>query len=512
MQTTFITTNPQLLAYDSPLLLIQIIGGIKISNSSLDRMRITAKIQSKTEKHQPPVRLQWDAYNADATERIIRRLAEQFSLELTEVRLTLNDLIEQLETYRFEQLNSLNQPKQQKVELTEEEKSVAIKYLKQKNLLEHINKDLAQFIVGEEVARLLLYIIMSSRKMQRPISSIIFGNAGDGKSHLMHRIKEVMPPEEVITVSTMTKNALYYYKSEDLNEKVICIEDYFAASDEVLYTLRQLQSEQCLSKSYAIKNQSGVMETAHQEIKARVSVVGCSNKSAMIEDNLSRALNITLQTNDKQDAAIMDSQRLSAIRGNQSNPQQKELVKKLQNIQRILNAEIKILNPLAAHLSLPTGVKNKRRSMALYLDFIAAITFLHQYQREITTDKTTGDKFISTTKEDIRIANDLLKDVLLRKADDLSIGARKMLEAIKVHLNQNNKQEFTQKELRFALLQSNDVVKRHIKELLESTYLKVMGGNRFKGITYSLLSDEEYTELQNNISVELNQMLMELSK
>lgn len=66
-----------------------------------------------------------------------------------------------------------------------------------------------------------------------------------------------------------------------------------------------------------------------------------------------------------------------------------------------------------------------RRTNAHYLAFVEVVTFYHQYQREKKHDPDTGEEYIETTLEDIAEANKLMKEILLRKSDELN-GATRM--------------------------------------------------------------------------------------
>lgn len=91
----------------------------------------------------------------------------------------------------------------------------------------------------------------------------------------------------------------------------------------------------------------------------------------------------------------------------------------LQNTKRILQL-VTVKNPYAEQLKIPAEVFKLRRTNAHCLQFLEVVTVYHQYQREQKTDKATGEGYIETTPEDIAEANKLMKEVLLRKADELS--------------------------------------------------------------------------------------------
>ena len=227
---TLNTDNEELLQFSSQALLISILGGIKLS--SLDRLRVTLKLeQVQVSKDKEalvafPLRYNIDLYNSDLTEKLIRRAAEYFELELKEVRHILMALINELEAYRLSKLQAQVNPSKQVKSLTETEINAAIHYLKQKNLLQKLNSDIGESgIIGEELNRLLLYIVFTSRKLSQPLHVITLGQSGMGKTHLQEKVAELIPDEDKIEITSLTHTSLYYFEPYELENKLLLIED-----------------------------------------------------------------------------------------------------------------------------------------------------------------------------------------------------------------------------------------------------------------------------------------------
>jgi len=70
-----------------------------------------------------------------------------------------------------------------------------------------------------------------------------------------------------------------------------------------------------------------------------------------------------------------------------------------------------------------------RQSNSHYLQFIEVVTFYCQHQRESQFDVHTGEEYIETTLEDIKVANTLIKDSLLCKSAPLN-GAMKQCSCL----------------------------------------------------------------------------------
>ena len=165
--------------------------------------------------------------------------------------------------------------------------------------------------------------------------------------------------------------------------------------------------------------------------------------------------------------------------------------------------------PYSPHLRLPDVVFKPLRSHSHYLSFIECITFYHQYQREVKEEG--GVRYIETSLEDISAANVLLKDVLLRKSDELSGGCRSFLERLKGYLKSEGKDSFYGKDVRRGFRMNPHTLKYYLQELQRYGYLKVVGGDRYRsGYEYGLLLSGDYDALSSDVEHGLDVVLKDL--
>ena len=504
----FNNTNPESLIYQNEILQLTVLGGIKLEG--LDRMRATLKIELKNTSI-PPVRHNLDLYNDTQTEKLIRKTAEKLEVGTSIIEASLAELTESLEEYRIEQLKQKESEHQITVkQLTETERAAAEELLKTANLLEKTNELIGKSgMIGEESNRLLMYLIFTSRKREQPLHIVSLGASGTGKTHLQEKIGELIPEEDKIEITTLSENAFYYFGQRELKNKLILIEDLDGA-ENVLYPLRELQSKKRISKTIAHKNTKGETRTIHLVVEGPVSVSGCTTQEQIYEDNANRSFLIYLDESKAQDKKIMEYQRkLSARKINTE--KEKEIKELLKNTQRILQP-IAIVNPYAELLHIPEEVLKPRRTNNHYLQFIEAITFYHQYQREQKVDEATGEIFIESTLEDVENANQLLKEILLRKSDELTGACRNYLEAVKSYLEQENKKQYTNQEIRKALKVNPSNQKRYNLSLTSNYYIKQVKGKKGATYYYEIVSNKEFHELRNHIANALDESLKKLKK
>src|SRR5690606_15198427 len=102
----------------------------------------------------------------------------------------------------------------------------SIDFLKRKHLLKNLNTEIGKAgIVGEENSRMLLFLIIISYLNRNPLHALVQGSSGSGKTHIISRIADLMPQEDVLRFTRITESSLYNWGEFDLFQKVVIIED-----------------------------------------------------------------------------------------------------------------------------------------------------------------------------------------------------------------------------------------------------------------------------------------------
>lgn len=499
------TDNPDAMSYHTEELSFTVLGGIRLDG--LDRMRVTLKIEVSERKfkhylNNPEIaalamRHNIDLYNDVQVEKLIRKTAERLEIGITHIAKAVAAITNQLESYRLEKIQQQEIKTETKKQLTQEERQSATDFLESPDLLERTNEAIGKSgVIGEELNRLLMYLIFTSRKREHPLHILSLGGSGTGKTYLQEKVGELIPEEDKLEITVLSENAFYYFGQRELKQKLILIEDLDGA-ENVLYPLRELMSKKRISKTVAHKDSRGNTKTVSLKVEGPVCIAGCTTKESIYEDNANRSFLIYLDESPQQDERIMDYQRaVSAGHVDQQTERQtKEL---LQNTQRLLEP-VSVRNPFAEQLKLPQEVFKPRRTNSHYLQFIEAITFYHQRQRNQAVCQLTGERYIETTLEDIEQANRLIKEILLRKSDELNTACRRYFEYLKAYLRTEEKTAFSTKEVRQALRINHSNQKRYMLSLLQNNYIKKSTGTKAKGYHYEVVSYQEYEELKQRI-------------
>jgi len=505
------TSNPNNYVYQTKDLELHILGGLQLNK--LESLRVTISIEklTKTKAVLNVLRQSIDLYNDNQVEKLVRKCAERLEIGTSVIRTTLQELTKALENYRFllndTQQELVSKPTAKSLSITEEKE--AIKFLKSKQLLEKTNDLIGKSgVIGEHTNRLLMYLIFTSRKTNNPLHCISLGSSGVGKTHLQSKVAELIPEDEKVEITVLSANAFYYFNRTELQHKIILIEDLDGA-ESVLYPLRELQSKKKITKTVVHKDRKGTTKTIHLTVEGPVSVAGCTTQESIYEDNSNRSFLLYIDESEEQDMRIMDYQRLLSA-GKINEDEELKAKDFLQAVQMVLKP-IKVVNPYAMHLSLPKSVFKPRRTNTHYLQFIAAITFYKQYQREHKTDEITGEMYIETEVEDIKEANELITEVLLRKSDTLSGACRDHLERLKYYLTSVNQTTFTNTEIRRNLRVKQTTLQRYHTQLLLEGYIRKTKGKKGQTYHFEIVDLNEYKDLRNKIDASLTTCITQIN-
>lgn len=367
-----------------------------------------------------------------------------------------------------------------------------IDFLNTSNLIEKLNELLGKAgIIGEEKSRLLLFLITISYMNKYPLHALIQGTSGSGKTHLISRIADLMPPEDVLRFTRITESSLYNWGEYEMFRKVIIVEDLDGLKEEALYALREFISNQILRSLTSIKDKKGNNKSAHKIVKGQFSSLSATTKGETYEDNMSRSFLIAVDESKEQTARIIEYQNKRNA-GEIDPKEQENTIIFIQSLVRNLK-DYEVINPYATKLLLPEKVHKIRRLNEMYQAIIKQVTFLHQYQR-----RQTPEGKLITTIEDIELATEILFESIVLKVDELDGSLRQFFERLKKYVKNEN-QEFLQREIRQEFNLSKTQLQRYINALLELEYIKQSGGYNNKGIKFKVAYWDNYQKLRTQI-------------
>ncbi len=487
---------------------ITVLGGVMMH--PVDKMIVTLELKRKDSSHpRHKLRQRTDLFDDDKTQRLAQKIAERMELSGSEVMDALTILTDLLDAHRRAYNLQRQQIKKETRTLSPPERNTAREFLSQPALIKRTNECIGKTgVVGEMVNRMILWLVFTSRLREKPLHVICLGASGTGKTYLQESIARLMPEDHKYQITAMSDNSVYYFEEDELVQKLVLIEDLDGANEEkVLLALRELMTKEWVIKAIVIKDNKGKMKTIRLKVRGPICLAGTTTRERLYEDNANRSLLLYLDQSKEQKQKIMDYQRKVSANKIDRHGQQ-DMIRFLQNIQLTLQP-IHIVNPFAEMLHIPAEVFKPLRTNQHYLLFIETVTFYHQYQREKKYDPR-GNPYIETTLEDIQIANQLIKDVLLAKSDELTKVTRRFYQTLQTYLQQQNKPSFYASEIRKAYRMSPATVSRHLYTLMRYGYVKTVGGSRARGYEYEIIT--ETIDLRTCIDNALDQALQKIKE
>jgi DNA primase catalytic core len=390
------------------------------------------------------------------------------------------------------------------LEMSDEERVEALELLSDPNLLKHVVDDLSRLgYVGEDGNKIMVYLIATSRKLDKPMSAIAKGQSSAGKSDLIKKVIRLMPSEDVVDFSRVTPQALFYMGRDALKHRFVVIMER-SGSEEADYPIRTMQSERVLRLAIPVKNpQTGLMETKTIEVEGPMAYMESTTQPRINAENATRAFDLYVNEQSGQTQKIHDAQREARTEAALvAELEQERICRRHQNAQRLLE-NLRVLIPWAPLLTFPVDQVRTRRDHDRFLDLIACVAFLHQYQREKKAwDQNPDVRYIEANLFDYGIAFGLAREVLTQTLDELPRPSRELLVEIKAMVEDMarkrgvtdlTKIEFTRRDVRRWVSYSEFFVRKHVELLADMGYLESTGGNQGRTVKYSWAHEGDVT-------------------
>jgi len=434
-----------------------------------------------------------DFYLSRSRRVFISEVARLFREGTPVIEEDVTHLITQLERYAAEQAE-LNRPVV--VLMNESDRARTLKFAEQPDLIRQIENDLDQLgLVGESANKLLLYLAMTSRKMEEPLAVQILSGSGSGKSHLQDTVLSLCPPEDLTKVTSLTDQALFYKGQDALRHKVLALEEV-TGSAGARYALRNLISSRRLTIESTTKNpMTGRLESQLHTVNGPTAVFETTTNPETDAETKSRYIILSVDESKAQTRAILEAQRMRhTLEGWVARQRREEIMKRHQDFQRLLKP-VPVINPFEPLLTYAeSDWLSVRRDQPKYLNLILVVTFLHQFQRPRKCHPQFGE-YIETTLEDVAVANDLAHQLFGQSLDELSIPSRDLLRLIAAHVEERGERagvawsdvQFSRRDLREAIRWSDTRLRIHLAELMRLEYIQSVSGRLGQTYRYKLL-------------------------
>jgi len=319
------------------------------------------------------------------------------------------------------------------LEITPQEvKDAAVEMLKSESLFQQISEDIAAIgVAGEEELALMLYIIMTSRKLIKPLSAIIQGASASGKSFIIEGIAKLMPPEEVVQAHDFTDQVFYYMEEGSLQHKVVISgerqhehrnKDGEAQDNKKAF--RKMVGSGYLRKAVTIKVH-GQLTSKIIEQPGPIAYVESTTATTIHEEDATRLLPLVTDESAEQTGMVIEVQRREAKGQKISEAKRQAIIRQHHTMQRLLKP-FAVWIPFVDSISLPQNNIATQRTFGHLVSVIKSIALLRQHQKEIKKDSDDVE-YIEADEADYRIAHQLMKKVLSRTYSPLNQKSRDLL-------------------------------------------------------------------------------------
>jgi 5S rRNA maturation endonuclease (ribonuclease M5) len=442
----------------------------RVQSTLLGRLRVTVKVTRGDLFHVDTL----DLYASRSRSEFAKRVSKVFSVEAASVEVALLALVVEAE----KKADDLDEVAAQPAAMTDLERAEALAMLRRPDLLDQVARDIdAMGYVGEETNKRLLYLVAVSRKLDDPLSAIVLSQSGAGKSGLTEVIEKLCPPEDVVLLTRLTPQSLYYVEPGFLDRKLVIVEERYG-SIEADYSIRVLQSRKKLIAAAPVKDPAtGNMKTKVFTVEARAAFIEATTASSVNHENATRCFELSMDESAEQTRKI--HARMSLLRTERGLKQRAEadqVSRRHWNAQRLLET-LPVVIPFADKLTFPSSWLRTRRDYARFLNLIEVSAFLHQHQRE------RRGRAIMASPADYGVAYALAAEVLAETLSDLRRPLREALERVR-GLSLKGDGSVSRREIREALAVPDSTVRRWLCDLVELEYLtQVEAGAKGAGKT-----------------------------
>jgi hypothetical protein len=338
----------------------------------------------------------------------------------------------------------------------------------------------ARGVAGEERAVKLLYLILTTRVLPRPVCASVKGPSSGGKSYLVEQVLALVPDECYHALSAMSERALAYSEEPLAHRFLVIYEAAGLAGDFASYLMRSLISEGRIRYETVDKTKEG-LKGRLIERAGPTGLIVTTTAVHLHPENETRMLSIPVTDTQDQTRHIL---RTIAAGAQGSDPPPAVDLDQWHALQRWLaGADHRVTVPYARLLSdlIPPVAVRLRRDFTLLVTLIQAHAVLHQATRA----KDTEGRIVATLA-DYAAVRGLIADLVAEGVEatvsptvrETVTTAGRLLRL--VHPADDDEATISVAQLAKALELDKGTVSRRVKVALDREYLRNLETRRGK--------------------------------
>ena len=270
-------------------------------------------------------------------------------------------------------------------------------------ILDRLLDELAQGgLVGEERAAKLLYLALTSRLLDRPVSVVVKGPSSGGKSYTAEQVLRLFPENAYYVLTAASERALAYSQEPLKHRFLVMYEAAGMESEFTSYLIRSLLSEGRIRYETVEKTSEGIQPRLIER-EGPTGLLVTTTRVSLHPENETRLISLPVTDTPEQTSRI-----LLALASSESKigPD----LEQWQALQTWLTgAEHRVEIPYAMSLAemIPPVATRLRRDFGAILTLIRTHAILHQENR-----KRTADGAIIATPDDYKVVRELVADLV----------------------------------------------------------------------------------------------------
>jgi hypothetical protein len=333
------------------------------------------------------------------------------------------------------------------------------------NIFDEFDTDLTRVgLVGERRGAKLLYLAVTSRLLDRPVSIVVKGPSSGGKSFAAETVLRFFPSEAFYALTAMSEHALVYSSESFRHRMLVLYEAAGLDSKFAAYCVRSLLSENRLRYETVVSGTTHLIER-----EGPTGFISTTTNLRLDPETETRLLSLGIDDTQAQTALVL--KQLAKDQGDEGD----HALGQWHALQTWLaTGPIGVSIPFASRLAelVPPIAIRLRRDFKLVLTLIRTHALLHQTSRR--KDETGR---VVATIEDYGVVRDLVADLMAEGADaQVKPETREVVESVR-KLLADGREEVRQVDLIPLLRLDKAAISRRIAAALDGGFLK----NREKG-------------------------------
>src|SRR5215217_4889475 len=337
------------------------------------------------------------------------------------------------------------------------------------DILKWFARELARSgVAGEERIAKLLYLAVTSRLLERPVSVALKGPSSGGKSYLVERVLSFFPESAYYALTAMSDRTLAYSEEPIKHRFLVIYEAAGMSGDFQTYLMRSLLSEGRVRYETLEKTSEGIKPRLIER-EGPTGLIVTTTAVKLHPENETRLLSLTVADTQEQTRAVMAALAQEAGEDGLDLRAWHALQVWLES------AEHRVSIPYAKKLAelIPPVAVRLRRDFGALLNLIRAHALLHQADRE-----RDGEGRIVATIVDYAAVRELVADLVSEGIEaTVPDTVRETVDAVRVLRGGSKGGPVTVAELARMLKLDRSAVSRRVRNAKDRGYLRDLKEN-----------------------------------